>query len=148
MRKYIIIGMISCCVMLSGCSISEIRRSFTGMMLQDFKQIDKKYSETFEKDKKTAYDEIMAFAKGQSIGVSRDDFQSGYVTLYGFGEMYGACIDTTEVGIFFEEHEAGKTVITIASYNSRLARNVSTIFFNMLKGIPPPNQSNKVKETK
>ena len=121
-RKRCIAVILSLVIFVGGCS-------FLGASVRTLKGCKVRYSETFDKDVSYCYDKTIGALKEAQAGVyetRKDD----YIIAMNFNKtVFKACINTTEVGIFFTAEGPHKTRIDVSSLNYNLSKAVSEKIF-------------------
>lgn len=112
-------------IFLSGCTM-------LGASVATLRNQDVKYSKVIEKDVSVCYEKTLEALEKWNASVY-DKRDNEYIIAMKCGDMFKACIDTTELAIFFEEAGPGKTEVTVTSLNYNLSQAVSEKLFQYLE---------------
>lgn len=106
---------------VAGTSIQALEEEekgrFSGIALADFEE---------------SYDAVYTVLEDKGIYIYLDSPGKAYLTAMWFDLIFPKCIDTTEVGFFFNEETPDRTKIDVVSLNSALARFVAELVFEEL----------------
>jgi len=115
------------------CSPVEMGRRVIGTSIQALEEEEKgRFSGIALADFDETYDAVFAVLEDQGLYIYLDSRGSGYLTAMWFDRRFARCLDTTEVGFFFEEETPGRTRIDVVSLNSDLARFAAELVFEEL----------------
>lgn len=134
LRLCVILVVAAC---LSGCAIWDY--TFSVKCLENTKV---KYSKTFEKDASYCYEKTLEKLDKWSVVVFQKR-ANRYIAGWGFNNVYKGCVNTTELAIFFSEPEPNKTLVEVASYNSRLSKDVSEKLFRYIENPQSDEETQK-----
>ncbi|MDP8235607.1 MAG: hypothetical protein P9M08_04430 [Candidatus Erginobacter occultus] len=79
----------------------------------------------FEESYEVLYDVLWE----KEVYIYLDSHRRRYLVAMGFDRLFPRCIDTTEVGFFFQEEEPGLTRLEVVSLNRELALSVAEMVF-------------------
>jgi hypothetical protein len=115
------------------CSPIEMGRRIAGTSIQALEEEEKgRFSGIALAGFEESYDAVFTVLEDQGFYIYLDSPGKGYLTAMWFDQVFPRCIDTTEVGFFFNEESPGRTKIDVVSLNSDLARFVAELVFEEL----------------
>lgn len=106
-----------------------------GASVETLQRTDVKYSETFDKDIAQCYKTAKAALGNWKVTVSEEK-EGRYLVATNCDKIFPNCINTTQVGIFFDEGAPGATKISVASLNSNLSKFTADKLFKYIKEGP------------
>lgn len=122
---------------LSACSPVEMGRRVAGTSLESLEdEKEGRYSRVFGGSVPENYAAALDFLKEEQIYVYLQNQEQGFIVGMYFHRMFPRCIDTTEVGFFFDEAGKNQTRIAVVSLNYPLAKHVSDLLFAELDETP------------
>ncbi len=124
-RRYAFIALL----ILAGCTPLEAGRRFIGISVQSLQECEKRYEQVVNKKYVYCYEHTLQFFQDMKVKVHLKSIKKHYIVAMNFDKIYKESIDTTEVGVFFEEDTSGQTKISVTSRNSDLAEFVSIKLF-------------------
>lgn len=119
-----IFAMASIAALLAGCAVF-------GSDVQGLDNIKEAHKKVFDKDISRCY-KLTTEALKKWKAVRFQKYKDGYIIAMEFEAVFRGCINTTEVGIFFNEAEPHKTEVKVASLNYNLASFVASNLFNYI----------------
>ncbi|GEM_PF-1062126 len=137
----------------TACSPIEMGRRVLGTSIQALEEEEKgRFSGIALAGVDESYDAVFAVLEDQGLYIYLDSPEKGYLTAMWFDQLFPRCIDTTEVGFFFEEEGPGRTKIDVVSLNSTLARSAAELIFEELNqlewiGMMEQEESEEEEET-
>lgn len=116
---------------ISGCAL-------LGMSINDLQDEKVKFSKVFDKDAAYCFDRtIEALDKWEAHVFQRSDIfdknNKRCIVATNLNKVFNSCINTTEVGIFFNKASDGSTQVEVASLNHQLAQFVSENLFKYIE---------------
>jgi len=91
-----------------------------------------RYSQEFDLTVEDAYQKVKVVLKELDAYLFVDNSKKPFISAMRFDKSFVNCIDTTEVGIFFESESDNKTKVDVACGNVRLAKFVADKIFSAL----------------
>src|SRR3989338_136494 len=113
MKTLRILIVLTAVICLSGCAIWNYSTS-----IRSLQKSKVKYSKIFEKDASYCYEKSLETLDKWGAVVYQKS-AGRYIAAWGFNNIYNNCINTTELGIFFNEPEPNKTQVEVSSLNHR-----------------------------
>lgn len=125
------------CLLMTGCSMTQMRQGFTGYTANDVKDAKNKQVITVDisgPDCIKKIKDILTFMKA----IVREDAKSHYIYADNLQKAFRSTVDTTQVGILVTWLEPDKCRIETASENNDLAVFVSKELEKKLKSTAAP----------
>ncbi|MBN1354146.1 MAG: hypothetical protein JW994_05730 [Candidatus Omnitrophica bacterium] len=92
-----------------------------------------RYIRVFDSPRDVCYDKVLDILKEIKVQVRHKSTKEKSILAWYFNNIYGNCIDTTKVSIFFKELTPGKTQVDVACGNYDLAKFASDEIFSRLE---------------
>jgi len=112
---------------ISGCA--SYPRTIDGLMAKNIYDLEKARKNGIQKVYDVPMDEAInreaVFLEAQGLTVFEKNTNKGYLVVMGFKKQ----VDTTRVGVFFEPHGEGKTLVTISSLSDSALKKAEKIMF-------------------
>ena len=112
----------------------EVTKQIMGVSIKSLKEEQPGgESKVFNYDYNFCYEKTLEVLKEMGVYVFQKNKEEHYIIAMNFDKIFKKCIDTTEVGIFFEEMENKRTKIDITCSNLNLVKFASEEIFSRLK---------------
>ena len=128
--RKILIGLF---LIITACSPVEMGRRVVGTSIEGLEEEEKgRFSGIAQAGIPESYAMVKEILEEKDLYIYLDNPENGYLTAMWFDRVYPNCIDTSEVGFFFQEDGPGRTRIDVVSRNSSLARFAAEMVFEEL----------------
>ena len=111
--------------LLAGCAVF-------GSDVQGLSEIKDAHTQVFDKDLSRCY-ELTAQALKKWNAVIFQEYKDGYIVATELEGVFRSCINTTELGIFFNETAPHKTEVKVTSLNYSLSRFIAPKLFDYIE---------------
>ncbi|MDP8213917.1 MAG: hypothetical protein RAO92_01075 [Candidatus Euphemobacter frigidus] len=120
-------------MLITACSPVETGRRIAGTSIKTLEEEEKgRFSGIARAGILKSYAAVKEILEEKDLYIYLDNPENGYLTAMWFNRIYPRCIDTSEVGFFFQEDGPGRTRIDVVSRNSSLARFAAEMVFEEL----------------
>jgi len=115
----------------------ELTKQILGVSIKSLKeeQIGRK-SKVFNYDYSSCYEKTLQVLKEMGVYIFRKSKRGHYIVAMNFDKVFEKCIDTTEVGVFFEEINREQTRVDIKCGNLDLVKFIAREVFPRLEKNP------------
>jgi hypothetical protein len=115
---------------LTGCAPSKYNlAALAGINVRDLEKARAEgVKQTFDISQKDAFERTIGILREEKLTVFQSDRKKGYIVAMGFKEQ----VDTTRVGIFFEEISDNSTEITLSTLSGTALPKAKKIIFGGL----------------
>ena len=134
-------------ILIIGCSGVEISR-IVGVGVRPFKEQDKIYTQTFDKNFFSCYNKTLRILKKMEAKIHRGSRKKNFIIAANFSAPHSQWSQSTEVAIFFKDLEPRKTQVEVSSLNSSLAEFIAGKLFEDLNKGEVTQPEEEVKEPK
>jgi len=130
----VIIGILILFLIFGHTDPVEVTKQIMGVSIKSLKeeQIGGE-SKVFNYDYNFCYEKTLEVLREMGVYVFQKNKGEHYIVAMNFDKIFKKCINTTEVGIFFEEMENKRTKIDITCGNLHLVKFASEEIFSRLK---------------
>ena len=113
--------------MISGCATnSNIIGSIMGTNIEDLRaSISNGTAKTYNLSYSDIYNKMLQVTDDEGLKVYQSSFQDGYIIVINLPKQ----IDTTRIGIFFDNTTDSKTTVTLTSLSPTALSQAEEIFF-------------------
>ncbi|MFH1715109.1 MAG: hypothetical protein ABH857_02820 [Elusimicrobiota bacterium] len=119
-------------ILLAGCSPLEMYRLAAGNSITYLERCDNVYSGEYNRKQKMCFNRVINLFFDLDIDVfNKKKYE--HIGARGFNKKYANSIDTTDVGIFFEELDTERTRVKVVSNNYDLAQYAFQIINEEMK---------------
>jgi hypothetical protein len=116
------------------CSVLDYPKRILGFSIEKFKSEKAgRFDEVSAMSKQDCFDKTLDIINDLNAEVVHKSLKNGYIVALNFSKSFDCCLDSTEVGIFIAEIEAGGVKVEVISNNSLLAKKLSIEFFERLR---------------
>ena len=112
-------------VLFAGCAVF-------GSDVQGLSDIKEAHTKVFDKDITRCY-ELTAQAMKKWDAVIFQEYKDGYIVAIEFEKVFRSCINTTEVGIFFNQTAVAKTEVKVTSLDYNLSQFIAPKLFDYIE---------------
>ena len=124
-------------VLFTGCAISssdmqKFRSIILGSDIQGLRDIKEAHTQVFDKDIPRCY-KLTTQALLHWKAIRAEKRKDDYIVAMGFENVFGNCINTTELGIFFTQTGPHKTEVKVTSLNHRLSELIAPKLFEYIE---------------
>jgi len=127
--KYLI-PVLAACLLCGGCAhYSTDLWAIPGRSIKDLEQVrDQGVTKEVPLPYNEAYDKVLQILRDKKLTIFMEDRGRGYIVAMGFHKQ----VDTTRVGIFFEQSSETSTTVTLSSLSSTALAKADAIILGNL----------------
>ncbi|MDD4956907.1 MAG: hypothetical protein PHH49_02335 [Candidatus Omnitrophica bacterium] len=132
LQSFIVAALVSVCVLSPGCSSTKYNfKSVLGINVADLEEAKRTGMEkTVPLSRADAFNKVRDILVSNDLVIYQADARNGYIVAMGFPGQ----INTTRVGIFFDNVSGSETKITLSSLSSMALATAGSIIFPAVTG--------------